>query len=84
MVKVNMDSDNCPCLKCIYLVHSTRVNEKEDGSFNLRINCGISGCPKGIADERPVKVPDLNAKEKISAFVKIVERCIAQEFRRRE
>ena len=81
MIRVQLDNNDCPCLRCMYLVQVTRINEKPDGSHDLRINCGISGCPEGVAikDRRTVKFENSHVHRKIFDCIEMLERCIRQK-----
>ncbi len=55
MLRIQSKNNVCPCLRCMYLVQAARINEKPDGSHDLRIYCGISGCPAGFVSKDMAK-----------------------------
>lgn len=81
MAGIKYEMDDCPCLKCMYLIQAIRLNEEPDGKCDLRIHCGISGCPNGfmqnaknLSNEECIK-----ARNKIFNCIEMLKRCIEQK-----
>lgn len=72
---INFEENDCPCLRCLYLTQATKVNEENDGSYNLKINCSIAGCPEGFVKKKaPAKSSE--AIVKLSNCIEMLKRCI--------
>lgn len=69
------EKNDCPCLSCVYLLQATRKNEKPNGEYSLKINCGITGCPKGFQSLREQN-KNQGVLRRISDCIKMLNRCI--------
>lgn len=69
------EKNYCICLSCMYLIQATKTNEDANGSYDLKIYCGIKGCPKGYY-EKITKQHVSEAFKKISHCIDILRRCI--------
>lgn len=72
---VTYEKGDCPCLSCVYLLHATRINEKPNGQYSLKINCGITGCPRGFKNLRKQN-NNQGIRSRISDCIKMLNRCI--------
>ena len=81
MAGIKYEMDNCPCLKCMYLIQATNMNEEPDGKCDLRIHCGISGCPNGVMQNaKKSSIAEYSdARKKISDCIEMLKRCIEQK-----
>ena len=67
--------DSCPCFSCVYLLQATRINEKPNGEYSLKINCGITGCPRVFKFLRKQN-NNQGIRSRISDCIKMLNRCI--------
>ena len=78
MSGIMFEKDDCPCLKCIYLMQATRMNESANGDCDMQIHCAISGCPKGV-NIKSGCLPNTKQMEtyrKLSGCIEMLKRCI--------
>ena len=75
MIGVKYEKKDCPCLSCMYLIQATKINEELDGSYDLKINCSITGCPKGFFKKNATHQSS-EAFLKISNCIEMLKRCI--------
>ena len=73
---VTYEKNDCPCLSCIYLMQTARVNEKPNGEYSLKIYCSIAGCPKGFSSKSPISSKKSETHRRIGKCIKMLKKCI--------
>ena len=75
---IKFEENDCPCLNCMYLVQVTKINEETNGKCDLRINCAISGCPKGVSTKKnnSINIRNTEVHKKVYDCIEMIKRCI--------
>jgi hypothetical protein len=78
MAGIKLENNDCPCLRCMYLIQVTRINEESNGNCDLLIHCSIPGCPEGVTQKRKstLDTKQSEAYRKISSCIEMLKRCI--------
>lgn len=75
---IKFESNDYPCLRCMYLTQVIKVNEDSEGNSDLRVYCSIAGCAEGVIQKGIIfKTPQqTKAYRKISNCIEMLKRCI--------
>lgn len=78
LIGIKFEENSYPCLRCIYLIQATRINEESSGEYDLHVNCAISGCPKGESQKKNncINIKKTEAYIKISNCIEMLKRCL--------
>lgn len=82
MSNITYEKSPCKCMSCNYLLCAIKLNEDNEGNYDLKIYCQVTSCPIRRQEEemRVKQQAEREAKrtaaEKITACIEMLKHCI--------